>query len=82
MQTIEEIARRNKEAGGKYFDKDTLSFFNQKLSDFRVIEFDDRTFVKAVSKDAFGIHWSIAEILDSGRTTSPSDEDREEIMKL
>ena len=43
--TIAEIAKANAEAGGKYFNRDTLRFFGQELSDFEVFQGSGRVFV-------------------------------------
>ena len=36
IMTIEEIKERTKETAPYFFSKDTMSFFNQKMSDFEV----------------------------------------------
>lgn len=43
--TINEIAKANAKAGRHYFSAQTLRFFGQGLSDFAVLEADDRVFV-------------------------------------
>lgn len=74
--TVEEIAYKNQEAGGHYFDEDTLEGFNQRLEDFKVLEYGGRVFVYAQSRgyELMGETirpWSVTEIdVGTGRTKS------------
>ena len=47
--TIAHIAERNAAAGGYYFSRDTLRFFGQRRSDFKVHVVKGRVFVQASS---------------------------------
>lgn len=47
--TISQIANHNKAAGGHYFRRETLKFFNQRQSDFRIYQTKGRIFVYAPS---------------------------------
>jgi len=48
--TISEIASHNADAGGFYFSRDTLKFFNQTEWSFQVHQVRDRIFVFAPSR--------------------------------
>jgi len=48
--TITEIFFRDTDAGGFYFSRDTLKFFNQTLRSFKVYQVRDRIFVYAPSR--------------------------------
>tara|TARA_R110000824_G_scaffold361059_1_gene548822 strand:- start:50 stop:298 length:249 start_codon:yes stop_codon:yes gene_type:complete len=43
--TIQEIKQRTKKTAPYYFSADTLSFFNQKLSDFKVKKLNDTEYL-------------------------------------
>lgn len=62
MITIKAIAKHNKSIGHHYFDKETLAFFGQQLTDFKVREINGRIFIYAPSGDSWdNEHWSIGE---------------------
>lgn len=71
--TVAEIARRNHDAGGHYFDADTQRFFNQRRGDFRTATIGGRVFVFGRGRPWLNPEsinpWSLAEFYpDTGRT--------------
>ncbi len=48
MITIDEIANNTRQRGGHYFDENTLEFFGQILSDFKILDTNGRIFVYAL----------------------------------
>lgn len=67
---IETISNMNQEAGGHYFDKETMEFFNQRLSDFVAYKTRGRTFVIGQSRGwrvnpnaPISKPWSVAEFI-------------------
>jgi hypothetical protein len=64
--TVAGIARRNQAAGGHYFDRDTLRFFDQRRSDFLSVTINGRIFVfgrgRRWTLGTGSVHaWSVAE---------------------
>ena len=73
--TIAEIAAANEAKGGFYFSKDTLKFFKQKRSDFKVKHIAGRIFVMAPSRwDGHLMGYSVAEFNpETGDLSQPKD---------
>jgi len=59
--TISEIASHNAAAGGYYFSRETLKFFNQTLRSFKSYQVRDRIFVYAPANDERWPGYIIAE---------------------
>jgi hypothetical protein len=76
--SVAEIANRNQAAGGHYFDRDTLRFFNQRRSDFRTATVGGRVFVfgrgRRWTLGTGSVHaWSIAEFDTADGDLRPFD---------
>ena len=78
--TMSSIVAANKAAGGHYFDKDTLKFFGQKLSDFKVKMVGERVLLVAYTHREWNLKFegkpaSLAEFNPAtGEIKCPDDE--------
>ena len=79
--TIAEIARRNEQAGGHYFDPGTLRFFGQTRGDFKAKRIGGRVIVYAFTHNGWNIGFSgrpssLAEFDEkTGNMRTPADAD-------
>lgn len=84
-QLLGDIVQRAKEAGSHYFDRDTLKFFGQRLSDFHAVKVGSREFVYGRQGKGFwhgesDIHaaghaqlpWSVGKVREDGTILSIS----------
>jgi len=80
--TISEIASHNADAGGFYFSRDTLKFFNQTLRSFKVYQVRDRIFVYAPCRwDGKLMGYSIAEYFPATGKVSGVNIHRKDTIK-
>jgi hypothetical protein len=80
--TINEIARRDADAGGYYLSRNTLLFFGQTLQDFQVLEIDDEIFIAAEAVVRVDTKkWSIGKVKESGRIVGATLDERDVVMK-
>lgn len=63
MTKLQKIIEATKETSSYFFSKDTLRFFNQRLSDFKVKEFLGDTYIIAPSVQPFGTMWTIRKVI-------------------
>jgi len=81
MVTINEIYNSEEKKGTYFFSKDTMRFFNQKFSDFKVIENQGKEYIIAPSVMDFGIMFTVREWKNE-TLEMVKDDTKENIIKL